>query len=110
MGARFSVPVQTGPAAQPDSYTMGTVSFLRVKRPERGVDHPPLSIAEVKERVKLYLYSPSGSSWSVIGRILTLPMPVFTYRGILSQNVKVQTVTRPFENTLKSKHSCRLTI
>jgi hypothetical protein len=27
----------------------------------------PLSSAEVKERVELYLYSPSGPSWSVIG-------------------------------------------
>ena len=28
--------------------------------PGRGVDHPPLSIAEVKERVELYLSSPLG--------------------------------------------------
>ena len=33
--------------------------FPGVKRPRRGVDHPPSSSAEVKERVKLYLYSPS---------------------------------------------------
>jgi hypothetical protein len=39
---------------------MGTGPFLTVKRPGRGVDHPPLSSAEVKERVELYLYSPSG--------------------------------------------------
>jgi hypothetical protein len=32
-----------------------------------GVYHPPPSIAEVKERVELYLYSPSESSWSVLG-------------------------------------------
>ena len=36
------------------------LSFLGVERPGRGVDHPPLSSAEVKERVELYLYSPSG--------------------------------------------------
>ena len=35
------------------------VSFPGVTRPERDVDHPP-STAEVKERVELYLYSPSG--------------------------------------------------
>ena len=40
-GARYSAPVQTGPGAHPASYTMGTGSFLGVKRPERGVDHPP---------------------------------------------------------------------
>jgi len=38
-----------------------------VKRPGRGVDHPPPSSAEVKERVELYQYSPSAPSWPVIG-------------------------------------------
>jgi len=60
-GVRFSAPVQTGPGAQPASYTMGTLSFLGVHRPRRGVDHLPASSAEVKERVDLFLYSPSGS-------------------------------------------------
>jgi hypothetical protein len=64
--ARFSAPVQTGPGAYPASYTMGTGSFPGVKRPKRGVDHPPPSNAEVKERVELYLYSPSGPSWPVL--------------------------------------------
>jgi len=45
---------------------MGTGSFPGVKRPGRGVDHPPPSSAEVKERVELYLYSPSGPSWPVL--------------------------------------------
>ena len=62
-GARFSATVQTGPEAHPASYTMGTGSFLGVELPGRGVDHPP----EVKERVELYLYSPSGPSWPVLG-------------------------------------------
>jgi hypothetical protein len=35
----------------------------------RGADHPPPSSAEVKERVELYLYYTSKSSWSVLGRI-----------------------------------------
>jgi len=46
---------------------MGVGSFPGLKRPGRGVDHPPPSSAEVKERVELYLYSPSGPSWPVIG-------------------------------------------
>jgi hypothetical protein len=46
---------------------MGTGSFPGVKGPGRGVDHPPPYIAEVKERVELYVYSPSGPSWSVLG-------------------------------------------
>jgi hypothetical protein len=41
VGARFSTPVQTGPGAHPDFYTMGTGSFPGVKRTGRGVDHPP---------------------------------------------------------------------
>jgi hypothetical protein len=35
--------------------------------PGRGVDHQLPSNAEVKERVQLYLHSPSEPSWSVIG-------------------------------------------
>jgi len=62
-GATFSAPVQTGLGAHPTSYTMGTGSFSGVKRPGRGVDHPPSSSDEVKERVELYLYSLSGTSW-----------------------------------------------
>jgi hypothetical protein len=49
--ARFSAHAQTGPGVNPASYTMGTGSFPGVKRPGRGVDYPPPSSAEVKERV-----------------------------------------------------------
>jgi len=56
VGARFSAPVQTGPGAHSASYTGVTGSFLVVKRPERDVNHPPLSRAVVKERVELYVY------------------------------------------------------
>jgi hypothetical protein len=35
---------------------------LGVKRQLRGVNHPPPSSVEIKERVELYLHSPSGSS------------------------------------------------
>ena len=66
-GPDFPHPVQTGPGAHPASYTMGNGSFPGLKRPGRGVDHPPTSNAEVKERVELYLYSPSGPSCSVLG-------------------------------------------
>ena len=43
--AKFSAPVQTGPGAHPASYAMDTGSFPGVKRPGRGVDHPPLHLA-----------------------------------------------------------------
>ena len=41
---------------------MGTRSFLGVKRPGCGVNHPLPSSAEVKERVELYIYSQTGPS------------------------------------------------
>jgi hypothetical protein len=50
------------------------VSFPGVKRPGRGVDHPPSSSAEVKERVELYL-STSRPSWPVLEWTLPLPLP-----------------------------------
>jgi len=66
VGAKFSAPVQMGLGAHPASYTIGNVSFPAVKQPRCGVDHPPPSSAEVRERVQLYLYSLSGPSWPVI--------------------------------------------
>jgi len=47
--------------------TQGTGSLPGGKRPGRGVEHPPTSSAGLKERVELYLYSPSGPSWPVLG-------------------------------------------
>jgi len=67
VGSRFSAPIQNGPEAHPASYTVGTGSFQGVKPLGRDVDHPPPSSAEVKGRVELYLYSPSGLSWLVLG-------------------------------------------
>jgi hypothetical protein len=40
-GRDFSATVQTGPGAHSASCTMGTGSFPGLKRPGRGVDHPP---------------------------------------------------------------------
>jgi len=68
----FSAPVNIGLAVHPASDRMGNFSLPGVKRPERGVDHPCISIAEVKVRVELYT-SPFGHSWPVIGRALPLP-------------------------------------
>ena len=60
LGARFSAPVQIVAEVHPASCTMGTGFFLGVKRPGRGVDYLTPSSAEVKERIKLCLYSHSG--------------------------------------------------
>ena len=47
-----------------------------VKRPGRGVDHPPSSNTEVKESVALYIYYPSG-------RLLGEPQRLTTINAIL---------------------------
>ena len=47
--ARFSAPVETCPGAHPASYTMGTGSFPKVKRPGCGVDHPPYLAPRLKK-------------------------------------------------------------
>ena len=56
VGKRFSASVQICPGVHPASYTKGTQFFPRVKWPGRGVDHPPPSSAEVKERGEIYFY------------------------------------------------------
>jgi len=56
LAARISTPFQTCPGAHPASYTVDTRSFQGLKRPGRGVDHPPASSSEVKERLDIYRY------------------------------------------------------
>jgi hypothetical protein len=55
--ARFFALVQTGCGVQPASCPMGSGSLPGVKRPGHRPNHPPPCSVEVKERVKLYLYS-----------------------------------------------------
>ena len=61
-----------GPTRLPIQWAQGYLS-RGVKRPRHGVNHPPPSSAEVKDRVELYLYSSSGLSLPVLGRTLPLP-------------------------------------
>ena len=58
--AIFSVPV-----LRPDTKTSLLQNGYRVFFPGRCVKHPLLSSVEIKERLKIYLYSPSGPSWPV---------------------------------------------
>jgi hypothetical protein len=81
-GAEIFVPLPTGTGGHPASRTTGTGSFPGVKRSRRDVNHPPTSSAEVKERVKVYLYSPSGFSWLLIRR-KRLPPPNFKFSSTL---------------------------
>jgi len=43
------------------------LSLPGLRRRGRGVEHPPPSIADVKERAPLYLFFPVGPSWPVMG-------------------------------------------
>jgi hypothetical protein len=61
------------------------VPFPRVKREGRGVNHPLPSNTDVKERVELYLYSPSAPSWPVLGWNLPVPIPVILLRVLLCE-------------------------
>ena len=57
-------------ATQPPIQGVQDFFSRRVKRPGCGVNYPPPSSVEVKERVELYLYFLSGPSWPVVGRII----------------------------------------
>jgi hypothetical protein len=61
---RISFPVQNGSGAthSPIQWVPGALS-LGVKRPGREAHHSPLSSAEIKECVELYLHFPNTSSW-----------------------------------------------
>ena len=73
------------------------LSFPGVKRPGRGVDHPPPSSAEVNERVELYLYSLSGPSWPVTGWTFVntlfsaLRFGAFTVKGVRNASAHLPT-------------------
>jgi hypothetical protein len=68
VGVKIFLLVQTGTGAYPSLvYNLYWVSFLGVKRPGRGVNQSLQSSAEVKESVELYLFSPLGYSWPIVG-------------------------------------------
>ena len=73
-----------GPTQPPVHWVLGLLPGGKV-RPGRGVDHPPPSNAKVRERVELYIFSPSWPSRRVLG--LTLPVPLsrmFRTRFVIS--------------------------
>ena len=84
-GARFSAPVQTGPRTHPASCIKGTVFLPGEKQSGQGVDNPPPSSAEVKVRVVVYLYTPSGLSCSRVNCNLS-----FTPISCLLRQVRCQ--------------------
>jgi hypothetical protein len=93
-GARSSAPVHTDPGAQ-RRYR----GIHGGKAAGGGVDHPPPSKAEVKERVDLYLFSPSGPFWPVQGWIL-LTLEWFTLKMEALQPLATRVATRMSRSTL----------
>jgi hypothetical protein len=58
----------TGIGAHPASYTMGTGFSPEVKRPGRGIDHPPLGLRGLLYgELYLYLYVSVYSAGTVAG-------------------------------------------
>jgi hypothetical protein len=55
-----------------------------IKWSGRGIYHPPLFRAEVKERVELYLYSPCGPSWPVVGWTLRFYLIYLFIYGLMT--------------------------
>jgi hypothetical protein len=105
-GGKIFTPIHTGPESHPASCTMGTGSFLGVKRPGHSIDYPPESSAEVKESVDLCLYFHSRPSWPVLG--WTLPLPLFlTTKFILVKSFR----SNSFHNSslnLQLTHTCTI--
>ena len=88
-GAIFSTSFQTGPWGP------------EVKRPGRGADHSPPSKRRGHERVELYLYSPSGPSWPVIGRAFTFTI-LLTVLPLYSEQKRKQDFFIGFHVSLAS--------
>jgi hypothetical protein len=88
--------------ANPPSCTVGTGSVARVEWLGRHIHHPHPSSAEVKKGVELYLYSPSESSWPVIGQTLplTLNYSSFLRKSVYILNVHIMQLTVRPEGTL----------
>jgi hypothetical protein len=83
-------------------YDVYLVPFAGVKRPGRGVNDTHLPSTKAKEIVELYIYYPSGLSWSILG--WNLPFHTLKHINILisfssSQSSPVHNSWRAIECT-----------
>ena len=104
-GPNFSAPVQTGPGVHPASYTMGTGSFPEVKRPGRGVNHPPHLAPRLKKEYSYSSTPPSGPSWPFLGRTLHLHLPLCCSRAKPQGNLQFTV-----QSLIGSSPLCAITI
>ena len=77
------------------SHTMGTALFHGVKRPSVGVNHPHPSSAEVRERVKLHLYTLPGFHGLFLGDEIILKSVTVAdvkYRAFVGASEKKNTI------------------
>ena len=76
---RVSVPIQTGPGTHPSPIQREPFLIPWVKWQKYAVEHPHPSNAKVKERVELYIYSPSGLSWPVLNELYQFCVHIYVY-------------------------------
>ena len=94
-GRDFLHPSRPALGVHPASYTLVTGSFLGIKLTGPGAYHPPPSSAEVEGRVELYICSPSGPSWPVLGWTLPLPLsPCYRYEWVKVRSAHINSSLR----------------
>jgi len=74
-------PVQNGSGANPVFCSTVTGTFPGINQPGSDYDHSLLFSAEVKGKVELYIYSPSGPSWPVQD-VLYHVQPILSRTGV----------------------------
>jgi hypothetical protein len=83
---RFPAPVQTGPCGSPSLLYNRYRVFPGGKADGAWCWPPPQSSAEVEGWVELYIYSPSGPLWPLVGWPLPLLFPFFFQNTSLENN------------------------
>jgi hypothetical protein len=113
VGVRFFAHVQTGPGAHPASCTMGTGSFLRLKRPGRGANHPPLLAPRLRmsRAIPLHLQPFLSQLGLLLFRIaLKINELRSTSTGLASSTVPVTLILVRCDQLVRARHSHATTV
>jgi hypothetical protein len=86
---------QTSSESHPAYYTMDTGSFPGVKSGRVVALTPTSSSAEVKERLELYISSPSGPSWPVLGWTVSFTLSVGDVNTLYHKKTKQYSILLP---------------